>query len=543
MRIPVVALVAIVLITTLFYAKGPLQDVHWDSPIYLSRGKTYADSPLLREYIAQANDIAKKVKHYKVDQGEMPYWGFTRLGNIVLLGILNTLVGPSLTTVRVAFLLYTVFAAGTLVLAVLVAYRVTESFDADLSKGAVITGALLSGVLYLASDVYRYMSGSLVADVPAAFLVAASILSLVQAVNARSVTLATLSGVLGFLVYAVKMDTAWVYVSFCCAYGGALIVTKNPRMWWPAFFAAAVASLACYAVYAWQFWPLADLRLFLIWINAQETLPPNPSWPIKAFVAAGGLLWIGLFLAVRYKYKEAVLWVALSWLVLFLLPYLQTIYLGRHAEVRYFVPVMLPLLLGSTIGWASLVDRAGAKQLHAGLVALLGATVITLGLLSQAESYGWLRQLPGGWRLQYAKEWLSPPNYERLSYPVEELDEISRYVYGRKERTMIVTEESKLEEYLSIVEYLEPPAAMGGDQDTHRHALNEGVPAMTSGSGRVTFALLPGSSDLAPLRARGASILRLITLPRETSAQLLRPDDVVLRTPNLALVKLGLEPE
>ena len=36
--------------------------------------------------------------------------------------------------------------------------------------------------------------------------------------------------------------------------------------------------------------------------------------------------------------------------------------------------------------------------------------------------YRLLGTLPGGWRLQYVKTFLSPPPYERLDYPVEELE-------------------------------------------------------------------------------------------------------------------------
>jgi len=58
--LPTLIFVAVVLaISALFSMKGPLQDVHWDAPIYVSRAKEFAETPYLRRYMAEAPAIAE----------------------------------------------------------------------------------------------------------------------------------------------------------------------------------------------------------------------------------------------------------------------------------------------------------------------------------------------------------------------------------------------------------------------------------------------------------------------------------------------------
>jgi hypothetical protein len=72
-----------------------------------------------------------------------------------------------------------------------------------------------------------------------------------------------------------------------------------------------------------------------------------------------------------------------------------------------------------------------------------------------------MRQIPGGWRLQYVRAWLSPPNYERLSYPLADLQALSEYLYADPMPKVLILDKPKNAEVFSLVEFLRSPGADG----------------------------------------------------------------------------------
>ena len=216
-------------------------------------------------------------------------------------------------------------------------------------------------------------------------------------------------------------------------------------------------------------WPLADPRLFVTFVAGVQEATQSGIPAVRLLVAVGGPLWVGLLLAFFFGRSNRMSWLALLWFVLLLVPHMDALLGRRPTETRMYALMMVPLLLGSTVGWASVADRAATwKVSRAVIPALAALAVATIVAVSQSETYQLLRQLPGGWRLQYVREWLSPPNYERLSYSIDELRQLTQFVYGRREATVLVPEEGKLEENLRIISYLAPahtPLASALDDD------------------------------------------------------------------------------
>ena len=79
LRILLIALGAVLAISAIFGMKGPLQDVHWDAPIYIARAKQFAETPYLRDYMSGAAEIADGMSRWKIGE-DTDYWGFIRLG-------------------------------------------------------------------------------------------------------------------------------------------------------------------------------------------------------------------------------------------------------------------------------------------------------------------------------------------------------------------------------------------------------------------------------------------------------------------------------
>lgn len=531
-RALLLALAAIVLSTMVFSAKGVLQDIHWDAPIYLQRARVFVETPYLREFAANAQVIASELRQFKADQGvSTPYWSFIRLGNTALLGGVTLMAGPGATAIHAAFWLYIALLMAAIVLIAETAMRVAQLLNLAAKPAAVVTGALLSAGLYLASDVCRHLAGNFVAEVPALFLLAVSLLALVGAVSAHSRLLGMVSGVTAFLMYVVKMDSIWVWLSFTALLPAVLPRAPKDRSWWPALVAAWVTAGACYVAYALWFWPLPDPRLIVVFQRAHDESAANPIHPLKLLVAAGGLLWIGLALALIYARRERALWFAIAWLALACLPYVPAIVDSRPSQVRIFALVMPPLLLASTIGWAAVAGGLTTGRVRRAALWVLGVFIAVALSLSHQESYSALRQLPGAWRLQYVKEWLSPPNYERLSYPLESLERLTEFLYADPLPKVLVIDQPKNAELVSLVEVLRPRAAAPMGLETTTLCGRE----LDLGESRVSSCLeAPGAAEVAALGDR-VRVLYLQRLDGDRIADHPAAGAVIFRSGPLAL--------
>jgi hypothetical protein len=534
---PLLILLAVLTVTMVFLNKGALQDVHWDAPIYLERGKVAAETPLFHSYQLHAKEIADALPQYKPGVVDTPYWGFMRLGNTLLLAAVTSLTGSGLTSLQIVTGIYTFLLACSLACGTLLAVRILEILGTDIPKRAVLQGAIISAILYLVSDVYRHFSGNIVGEIPAMFLLTASALALVQASNSRRISLAILSGAMGFALYVVKMELVWVFVSFALLYATILFRHAPTKMYWPAFITSGLVALSFYGIYAWWFYPLGDPRLFLMFAAAEHELRLNPVAPIKLWIVAGGLLWIGFLLGFRYRLRHPVLWLSAAWLVLITLPYYDDIIHGRLAQVRFFALIMPAVLLGSTLGWASLIERVNAHRTPNWVIPALLAGALVLTGLSQAETYQKLSRLPGGWHLQYVKAYLSPPPYERLSYPVAELLEMSHFLYQDREPTIVILDKGIPEEYANIIGYFGPRLPNVDQFDPTSRSLGEcGRKTLYPEVEPVMFCTVPPSPEAIRNLAGKARILMMKRPGGPPDSSNPRQDQAVFKSTELMLL-------
>jgi len=527
---------ATLLLTAAFTSKGPLQDMHWDAPIYVKRSRIYAETPYLKAFAANAKQIEAKLRRYKAGSDDPPrYWDFIRVGNTILLGTITSILGPSSSTIRYAAWLYTALLVVAVMVCAAMSLTIMQLFGPRVSQRAAVAGAVISAALYLASDVCRHLAGNFVAEVPALFLLACSVATLVKAAVSRSATLAVISGILAFALYVVKVETVWAYLSFLAVFAVSLRFASG-RLWWPALLYAALVAAMLYGVYAWWFWPLPDPRLLAALVKAYDEAMPNPIAPLKLLIVAGGLLWIGVLLAIWYGRREKMVWLALAWGCLLLLPYAPGVLQGRGAEVRWFALLMAPLLLVSTGGWSLFVDGVLANRVHRAMPWIV-ALVITTGIaISHAEPYSLLQRYPATWRVQYAKEWLSPPRYERVSYPLKDLEEISRFIYADMLPKVVIIDKPKNEEMLGIIYYLRPSSAVAS-----KASWAGGEPFICGrgqdfSSHKVMFCLVP--PDLCAVRRldEEAQVLYLRRFESEGADTQPPEGRVVFRSGELALV-------
>jgi hypothetical protein len=259
-RLIVISLVVLALL--LAAQEEPLEDMHWDVPIYLYQAKRFAETHYLANYARHAAEVAIQV------QGDLPahesyshaFWRFIRLGHITLLGGVVGLFGSTLVAVVFLTWLYTLFlisGIAFLFFSLLILGRMSEP------ARPWFAGAAISTLMFLLSDIYSYLAGNLVSEVLCILLLSAAILALMRSVNTGRLALAILSGLLVFVSYTARVESVWTWLAFLVAYVVAWRGSIYQSVPWKPFFAACFTAFGSYIAYAAIFHPLVDSHHYL----------------------------------------------------------------------------------------------------------------------------------------------------------------------------------------------------------------------------------------------------------------------------------------
>ena len=406
----------------------PLTLIHWDGPIHLYQAKRFAETPLAGSYAQHAEAVAAQVDG-KWPAGEgysESYWRFSRFGHIALLGSTVQLFGSDVLAIGAAHWIYLAMMVAALALT---AHMTVEFLQLCNAPGSPVTlrwAVVLASAAYSLSFVFSYVGRSLVSEAPALLCLSASAWALIRVVAGGCRFLAVLAGMFAFLAYTVRMESIWVL----CALGIALALPRPVSRDWmrllQAFAIAGVTAFIAYAAYAWIFWPMSDPRLFLIFAKRQPYSPGGISWfPILS--SAVGFGWVGLAVSAA-AFEWQVTRRVLLWGFVCLLPSIPYVLEGLPVQSRQFTPLMLPVLTASTVGWSYLVQKVVATRQAWGMI-LAACTVALIAAVSYSSSYRVLKSVAGLWRFSYLRQLLVPPAYEQLSYPYQELRDISRELY------------------------------------------------------------------------------------------------------------------
>ncbi|MDD1643083.1 MAG: hypothetical protein LUQ29_07440, partial [Methylococcaceae bacterium] len=198
--------------------KAPLEDVHVDAPIYLYQAKRFAETHYLINYIRHADEIVAQIDgHWPVpyESFSESYWRFGRLGHIAILGTIVGFLGSSYQAILTSTWLYNIFLVGGLILIFLSSVQIGCRAE---PKYRWFLGATLSMMMFLLSDIYRYLAGNLVSEVPSILFVGASVFSLLRAFETRRLIFAVMSGLFAFLGYTMRIESIWSWLTFIIAY-------------------------------------------------------------------------------------------------------------------------------------------------------------------------------------------------------------------------------------------------------------------------------------------------------------------------------------
>ena len=430
--------------------KEPLEGMHWDVPIYLYQAKRFAETHYLINYIRHADEIAAQIDgHWPASEGySESYWRFVRLGHIAILGAIVSFLGSSFQAIVTMTWLYNLFLIGGLTLIFLSSVQIGSRAEL---KYRWFVGAALSMMMFLLSDIYRYLAGNLVSEVSSIFFVGASVFSLLRAFETKWLIFAVMSGLFAFLGYTMRMESIWPWLTFIIAYiatRGAGIHSLVP---WKPILIAGLTAIGCYVIYAIVFSPLAYPWHGFAFIKSMKMGEHEhdgvPGY--KLMFAAGGLLWIGALSSLGWLRQSSVLRLGWLWLVGCALLSIPTIFFGAFSQTRMLTTIIPPLFLLSAGGWAMLLRKG---LWHTKPIAMIGLG-FCLFLISEPTTYTRLRNLPGGWKLQYARAFLVAPKYERINYLPQEMRELSNILYTASRPTVLICTKEITGEYRNMIRF------------------------------------------------------------------------------------------
>jgi hypothetical protein len=462
-KLPWFILVAFIMAKLLWNGLStPLVRVHWDSPAYLEYAKLFANTKLINYYTEQVSAMATQgIEHIFWD-----YWQFSRLGHIVLLGTVVKMFGSGAAAIVAAHWLYNILMAFTMGFAVVLVTTLTNYLDIEVSQLVVLWSAVGSAILYMTSNIYAYMGRCLVSEVPVIFLLTIAILLLIMGLKRSSVFLSCGSGFFAFVAYSVRLESIWLYISFCAVLATVLWIRRGSTQWLLAYVCAGSVSCACYLLYAWYFYPLANPSLFILFAQSPSHVGAVQAVPFSRNIsAAGGLLWIGVFASIIATSQWPTARVALAWAGAALLPALPCLMQSLNRSFTFHTPIQtrmlvvilfLPLFFSSTLGWAY-VWTYSKRRLRTAFFAAASLTVVLVALHSWTIATR-LSMFPGFWHLKEVRELLMVPSTEQPTFQFNELNHISQVIYSKNNPGFLVYDRDSISiEHIALIRFFGPP--------------------------------------------------------------------------------------
>lgn len=510
-KLPWFILIAFVITKLLWNGfSEPLAQVHWDSVVHLYAAKRFSDTALIKHYSQHASAIAAQVDgHWSREETfSEAYWRFSRLGHIILLGTVVDIFGAGEEAIRAAHWLYNILMTLTTISTVVLVLLLLSYLDVSCPRQVVLWSAVGSTVLYMMSPIYDYMGRCLVSEVPAMLMLIVANMLLLLGLKRHSIVLSCLSGVFAFLTYSVRLESIWLYISFCAFLATSMWITQRRTQWWRAYTFSASTALVCYMLYAWYFYPLADPYLFILFAKNQRLWYPGVVPLYVTISVAGGLLWIGVFASVIASGKWTAARMPFIWAGIALMPSLPYFYYSfrYHLPLQIrMIPIILflPLFLSSTLGWSYLWEQRNRYVRYV----FFASVVLSTALASAAI---W----PGIEKVKYIRIFLTVPQYEQVAFRAAEMNRISQVLYSRDNPAFLVFDSDVNVDSLFLVRFFGPAypeqadLAMMTDPAGAHVPCTEKVPAPQSLE-PVSFCVRMTMDKLQELTEQGITIFSL----------------------------------
>lgn len=365
--LPIIFLIALLCHSNL----APLEETHWDAPIYVLLSKYAAETNLLAQYHQQAQDI-------RLGPGDDAHWYFTRIGHVLLLGEVVKLFGNDETALMAMQWLYRLLMALSVLMCIVLAKRLALLLRAEEPDSNWWTASLIATLSYVTSDGFRGLQGHLTSEPPALFVMVLFAWVLSRAVEKTSLVNGVVAGMLLFLLFFIRIDAVLPGLIFLFVLFAMLRQAKKFAAI-PAMIMTGGVALTLYLFYAWWFSPLANpLTLLNFSAEAKEMFPGLMTKSLFAIMIAGGVSWVGasVCLMTPKLRRDSLVRFAMIWLVLSLLPMLIDSFHGRSIQARMVFFILAPLLILATEGWRHILREFIEYKKYNVLLMVSGLTIL-----------------------------------------------------------------------------------------------------------------------------------------------------------------------
>ena len=422
------------------------------------------ETPFYSSYLRHADEVAQEVidKSWDRNLSYIPqrYWYFSRIGHLTTLAAFVARGQTGRDALLWAHWGFGILLAIALCLLVAFTLQLMRLFEFAAGGAASVAGAGISGVLFAASGEYWHLAGNFVTEVPAIFYLSISLLALVTCLSRRPWLFGALAGLAALLVYLSRPDFLWVIMVFCILVLVFGHIGRLPGIRRTGLFAAGVVALSAWGMFAWFFWPLADPRLYLRFVALLHQWNERPSFFLHLFITSGGLLWVGFILAIWKIRFHPFIQFGVLWLILSVVPWIIQASSGITAQSRMFSLTLPSLLILSSAGWALLLQTSSKAGAHrASTMAVPVAATLILLAVTHSPTYALIRQLPGGWWLQYPRSFLWPEPWENRNYYAGDLARIGDALYqdGSLKIVLLDASAQKDVEFVNVIRFFGPP--------------------------------------------------------------------------------------
>lgn len=463
--LPIIFLIALLCHSSL----APLEETHWDAPIYVLLSKYAAETNLLEEYRRQAHDI-------QLGPGDDAHWYFTRIGHVLLLGEVVKFLGNNEIALMAMQWLYRILMALSVPLCIVLAKQLGMLLRAEKPDSTWWIASLIAALSYVASDGFRGLQGHLTSEPPAFLVMVLFAWVLSRAVEKASLANGVFAGVLLFLLFFIRIDAVLPGLIFLFV---LLITVWRVKKFAaiPSMILAGVVSFTLYLLYAWWFSPLVNpLTLLNFSIEAKEMFPGLMTKSLFAIMVAGGLLWIGagVCLMMPKLWRDPLVMFALIWLGLSLLPMLIDSFHGRSIQARMAFFIAAPLLILATEGWRQMLrefvenKKFNVLLMASGLMILLALVphafirqesrnFVVNYLPSDIQKYFFI-SLPHNEMVKSSEDsrlgLMVRPLYERWTLEYSKAQQLAEYVYSSNRPAYLIWPIEKLPGQHSLQNYI-----------------------------------------------------------------------------------------
>ena len=210
---------------------------------------------------------------------------------------------------------------------------------------------------------------------------------------------------------------------------------------------------------------------------------------------------------------------------------------GMPSQTRMYSLILPALMVLSIYGVQALNKRPTRRFIKFAFE----AAAITVLIMSNSVFYQVARSFPGVWRLDEVRSYFMVPKYEKITYPVGDLFDISQLIYRSDKPIVLLRDQEIPQEYVNLIRYFGPRHYETGDVALRADPTNGGScqrKVSRTPDEAVVFCTQLDQENISALHDRRLIFISAKRL--ETPRPSHNPISVLFETQNIVITELKL---